>query len=87
MTADAGWLVAALALMIAGLAPCLVATMWGEPIARLTGLILAGPVATLVLLLLAAGYGRPAYLDVALVLALLSFAGSLVYARFLGRTL
>ncbi|MCP9976981.1 monovalent cation/H+ antiporter complex subunit F [Actinomadura madurae] len=42
---------------------------------------------TLVLVLLAAAYGRPAYLDVALVMALLSFAGSLVFARFLSRTL
>jgi multicomponent Na+:H+ antiporter subunit F len=87
MAADSVWLLAALVLLAGGLAPCLVATMWGRPIDRLTGLILAGPVATLALLLLAAGYGRAAYLDVALVLALLSFAGSLVYARFLGRTL
>jgi multicomponent Na+:H+ antiporter subunit F len=87
MAADTGWLAAALVLLAGGLAPCLVATMRGEPLDRLTGLILAGPVATLALLLLAAGYGRPAYLDVALVLALLSYAGSLVYARFLGRTL
>lgn len=48
---------------------------------------MAGPAATLVLVLLAAGYGRPAYLDAAFVVVLLSFAGSLVYARFLGRTL
>ena len=82
-----GWLGAAVAMLVVGLGPCLVATLRGEPTDRLAGLILAGPLATLVLLLLAAGYGRPAYLDVALVLALLSFAGSLVYARFLGRTL
>jgi multicomponent Na+:H+ antiporter subunit F len=82
-----GWLGAAIAMMVGGLGPCLVATLRGEPADRLAGLILAGPLATLVLLLLAAAYGRPAYLDVALVLALLSFAGSLVYARFLGRTL
>jgi multicomponent Na+:H+ antiporter subunit F len=82
-----GWLAAAIAMLVAGLTPCMLATLRGGPVDRLAGLILAGPVATLVLLLLAAGYGRPAYLDVALVLALLSFAGSLVYARFLGRTL
>lgn len=77
---------AALALLVAGVVPCLLATVRGGPVDRLTGLILAGPVVTLVLLLLAAGYGRPAYLDVAFVVALLSFAGSLVFARFLGRT-
>jgi multicomponent Na+:H+ antiporter subunit F len=77
---------AAFALLVAGVVPCLLATVRGEPVDRLTGLILAGPVVTLVLLLLAAGYGRPAYLDAAFVVALLSFAGSLVFARFLGRT-
>jgi multicomponent Na+:H+ antiporter subunit F len=82
-----GWLAAALALLITGLTPCLLATLRGAPTDRLAGLIVAGPMAVLVLLLLAAGYGRPAYLDVALVLALLSFAGVLVYARFLGRML
>jgi len=76
---------AAFALLVAALFPCLLATLRGEPVDRLSGLILAGPAATLALLLLAAGYGRPAYLDAAFVVALLSFAGSLVFARFLGR--
>lgn len=80
-------LIAAVAALAAVLAPCLVRTLFGDPADRLSGLILAGPSATLVLLLLAAGYGRPTYLDVALVLAVLSFAGSLVYARFIGRTM
>jgi multicomponent Na+:H+ antiporter subunit F len=77
---------AAFALLFASVLPCLLATLRGAPLDRLAGLILAGPAATLVLVLMAAGYGRPAYLDVGLVVALLSFAGSLVYARFLGRT-
>lgn len=77
---------AAFALLVTALFPCLLATLRGEPVDRLSGLILAGPAVTLVLLLLAAGYGRPAYLDAAFVVALLSFAGSLVFARFLGRT-
>ena len=76
---------AGVALMVAAVFPCLLGTLRGEPVDRLAGLLVAGPVATLVLMLLAAGYGRPAYLDAAFVLALLSFAGSLVYARFLGR--
>ncbi|HEV7931153.1 MAG TPA: monovalent cation/H+ antiporter complex subunit F [Actinomadura sp.] len=78
---------AALVLTVAGLLPCLLVTLRGGPLDRLTGLLLAGPVATLVLVLLSAAYRRPAYLDVALMLALLSAAGSLVYARFLGRLL
>ncbi|MCO5997154.1 monovalent cation/H+ antiporter complex subunit F [Actinoallomurus rhizosphaericola] len=80
-------LTAALVLLVAAVGPALLTTLWGDPADRLTGLILAGPTATMVLLLLSAGYHRPAYLDVALVLGLLSFAGSLVYARFIGRTL
>src|SRR6185312_15869859 len=56
---------AAFALLVAALFPCLLATLRGEPVDRLSGLILAGPAATLALLLLAAGYGRPAYLDAA----------------------
>ncbi|TDD33589.1 hypothetical protein E1287_19310 [Actinomadura sp. KC06] len=73
--------------MAGALLPALSATLHGRPAARLAGLIVTGPLVTLVLVLLAAAYGRPAYLDVALVLALLSFAGSLVFARFLSRTL
>jgi len=44
-------------------------------------------VTTVVLLLLSQGFARPAYVDVALLLAVLSMAGSLVFARFLGRSL
>jgi multicomponent Na+:H+ antiporter subunit F len=79
--------VLALVVLAGGLAPALAATLRGPPADRLAGLIVSGPLVTLVLVLLAAAYARPAYLDAALVLALLSFAGSLVFARFLGRTL
>ncbi|MEU5993673.1 monovalent cation/H+ antiporter complex subunit F [Spirillospora sp. NPDC047418] len=88
MTADVlNTAVPALAVMAGGLLPALLATLRGRPAGRLAGLIVTGPLVALVLVLLAAAYGRPAYLDVALVLALLSFAGSLVFARFLSRTL
>jgi multicomponent Na+:H+ antiporter subunit F len=79
--------VPALAVIVGALLPALLATLRGRPEGRLAGLIVTGPLVTLALVLLAAAYGRPAYLDVALVLALLSFAGSLVFARFLSRTL
>jgi multisubunit Na+/H+ antiporter MnhF subunit len=52
---------------------------------RLCALALAGTVAPLVLLLLAVGYGRTSYLDVALVLAAMSLTGSLVFARLVVR--
>ena len=81
------WLLAALVLVLLGLAPCLVVTLRGEPAERLIGLEIGSVVTTLVLLLLAQGFGRPAYVDVALLLAVLSMAGALVFARFLGRSL
>ena len=47
--------------------------------------MLGGTVDTLVLLVLAQAYDRSIYFDLALALALLSFAGGLVFARFLER--
>jgi multicomponent Na+:H+ antiporter subunit F len=77
------WSVAALALL-AGLVPCGVVCLRGGPVDRLIGLELAGTVDTLILLL-AQAYDRAIYFDLALALALLSFAGGLVFARFLER--
>jgi multicomponent Na+:H+ antiporter subunit F len=76
--------VAALA-MLAGLVPCGVVCLRGDPVNRLVGLEMAGTVDTLLLLLLAQAYHRPIYFDLALALALLSFAGGMVFARFLER--
>jgi multicomponent Na+:H+ antiporter subunit F len=78
------WTVAALALLI-GLVPCGVVCLRGQPTERLVGLEMAGNVDALVLLLLAIVYQRTIYLDLALALALLTFAGGLVFARFLER--
>jgi multicomponent Na+:H+ antiporter subunit F len=44
-------------------------------------------VLTASLVLLSVGQQRPAYLDVPLILALVSLAGCLVFARFFGRLL
>ena len=78
------WGFAALALL-AGLVPCGVVCLRGDPVSRLVGLEMAGGVDTLVLLVLAEAYDRVIYFDLALALALLSFAGGLVFARFLER--
>ena len=78
------FLVAALTLL-AGLVPCGVVCLRGDPVNRLVGLEMAGTVDTLVLLLLAQAYHRAIYFDLALALALLSFAGGMVFARFLER--
>ena len=78
------WLIAALALVV-GLVPCGVVCLRGEPAERLVGLTMAGTIDALALLLLAVGYRRTIYLDLALALELLTFAGGLVFARFLER--
>jgi multicomponent Na+:H+ antiporter subunit F len=78
------WVVAALALL-AGLVPCGWLCLRGDPVNRLVGLELAGVLDTLVLLLLAEGFHRQVYFDLALALALLSLASGLVFARFLER--
>lgn len=54
---------------------------------RVAALQAGSVVAVLILLLMAAGSDRSIYLDVALALALLSFAGSLAFVRFMERWL
>jgi multicomponent Na+:H+ antiporter subunit F len=80
------WLIAAIVL-IAALLPCLVVAAREPLVDGLVGLELAGMLAALALLLLAEGFHRQPFADLAIVLALLSFAGSLAYARFLERRL
>jgi multisubunit Na+/H+ antiporter MnhF subunit len=79
-----GWMWAAGVLLVGGLAPALGQTLRGAAEDRLVGLLLAGPVLVLATLLLAQAYGQPSYLIVPLTLAVLSFAGVLVFARLLG---
>jgi multicomponent Na+:H+ antiporter subunit F len=78
-------LVTALVLTAVGLPLCLARAAAGSVLSRLVGLQLAGTVVTLVLVLVADGIGRSAYVDLGLVLSLLSFAGSLVFLRFVQR--
>jgi multicomponent Na+:H+ antiporter subunit F len=78
------WLLAALALIL-GLVPCAIVTFREAPMDRLVGLELASVIVCLVLLLVAQGIHRPPFFDLALAAALLSFAGGLVFARFLER--
>jgi multicomponent Na+:H+ antiporter subunit F len=78
------WLIAALALLL-GLVPCGIVVFRDPPMDRLVALELASVISSLVLLLLAQGFNRPPFFDLALALALLSFAGGLVFARFFER--
>jgi multisubunit Na+/H+ antiporter MnhF subunit len=79
-----GWLWASCVLLIGGLGPALGLSLRGDAADRLVGLVLTGPVVVLAMLLLSQGYGQSAYLIVPLTLALLSFAGTLVFTRLLG---
>jgi multisubunit Na+/H+ antiporter MnhF subunit len=80
------WLTAAL-----GLLPPLAAAGWltatGNVANRLVALELASTLTVFALVLLSVGYGQPSFVDLALTLVLLSFAGTLVYVHFVERWL
>ena len=78
------WLIATTVLLL-GLVPCLIVMVRGSVVEALVGLQMAGVLETVVLLLLAEGFHRPPFFDLALVLALLALAGGLVFARMLER--
>ena len=80
------WFVTAIALLLA-LVPCGITCLRGKTMDRLVALQLAGVITVLALLMLAVGYRRAPYFDVALTLAILSAAGSLAFVRFLERWL
>jgi len=81
-----GWLWAAAALT-AGLVPLAVVAAVSEPLAGLVAVELAGVDAALALLLLAEGTRSQSFASLALVLAVLAFAGSIAFVRFLAQLL
>jgi multicomponent Na+:H+ antiporter subunit F len=78
------WLIAACALF-ALLLPCVAVCALGRPIDGLVALELSGVIATTIMMLLAEGFQRQPFIDLAIVIAILSFAGSLAFARVLER--
>jgi multisubunit Na+/H+ antiporter MnhF subunit len=74
---------AGLVLILGALAPAVWLGVRGSALERLVGLQMAGALLVPVLLLLTYGYGQSSYLIVPLVLAVLSFAGVLVFLRLL----
>jgi len=78
------WLLAAGVLMVGGLIPAMVLAYRDTAARRLVGLELVSVTGTLVMLLLCEAFNQSSYLIVPLVLALLSFAGTLVFTRLLG---
>lgn len=78
-----GWLVAATALLAAGFGPVVWGVATGPLERRVVAQNFGTSVVCLVMLLLSQAYTRPSYVDLALVLAVLGPAGTLVYARLL----
>ncbi|MCX5195435.1 monovalent cation/H+ antiporter complex subunit F [Streptomyces sp. NBC_00249] len=78
------WSAAALVLLAVGFPAALWGAALGSPVHRLAGLCLAGTVTGAVLLVLPMAFARSSYQDLALVLAVLSPAGVLVFTRFVG---
>jgi multicomponent Na+:H+ antiporter subunit F len=79
------WQIAASVLLVA-LIPCLAVCARRAFADGLVAVQLAGTLASLALLLLSEGEERQPFSDLALVLAVLSFVGSLLFARFLERS-
>ncbi|RKN40846.1 monovalent cation/H+ antiporter complex subunit F [Streptomyces hoynatensis] len=77
------WLLAVCLLLPAGLGACAWRACRGEPAQRLAGITLGGTLCVAVLMLTAQGLHRTSYQDLALVLALIGPAGTLVFARCL----
>jgi multisubunit Na+/H+ antiporter MnhF subunit len=78
------WLVAAMALLV-GMLPLGAATLRRAPLDGLPALQVAGVNASLILAMLAVGLDSRDFFDLALVLALLNFAGTLAFATLLER--
>ncbi|PBC70457.1 multisubunit Na+/H+ antiporter MnhF subunit [Streptomyces sp. TLI_235] len=76
------WTAAALVLLAADVPACVWALSRGGTVGRLIGLCLLSSVVGAVFLLLREAYDRPSCQDLALVLAVLAPAGTLVFTRF-----
>ncbi len=79
------WILAAIVLVLGGIVPCLVVSIRASVMEGLVALELAGVITVLVLLLLAEGFQRQPFVDLALTLALLSFVGALAFVRYMER--
>ncbi|HVN94024.1 MAG TPA: monovalent cation/H+ antiporter complex subunit F [Terracidiphilus sp.] len=80
------WLLAAAAVS-ACLIPCADMCLRGKPEGRLVGLEMGSLIVTIALVLFTIGFGRMPFIDMPLALAVMSFGGDLVFARFLGKHL
>lgn len=76
------WLIAALVLLVM-LAPPTAVALRASPTSGLVALQVAGSSATLILLLLAQGFARQPFVDLALIAGVMTFIGSIVVAGFI----
>jgi multicomponent Na+:H+ antiporter subunit F len=80
------WLIAA-SVVTAALIPCADMCLRGSPERRLVGLEMASLLITIAMVLFTVGFGRSIFIDLPLALAIMSFGGGLVFARFLEKHL
>lgn len=80
-----GWLWAATAVLVLGLFPCLAVCALAPRIDALVALQTASGTTAVVLLLLVQGLERSILGTLAVTLAVLSFSGTLLFVRLLGR--
>jgi len=80
------WEITAVVLGFA-LVPCLTVCVLATPPSALTSLQVAGVLLSTILMLLAEGFHRQPFIDLAVVLAPLAFLGSLTFARLMERNL
>ncbi len=71
----------------AALVPCADMCLRGSPERRLVGLEMTSVIVTVAMILFTIGFGRIPFIDLPLALAIMSFGGGLVFARFLEKHL
>jgi multisubunit Na+/H+ antiporter MnhF subunit len=80
------WLIAGV-VVSATLVPCADMCLRGSPERRLVGLEMTSLIVSVALVLFTIGFGRIPFIDLPLALAIMSFGGGLVFARFLEKHL
>lgn len=80
------WLLGAAVLGVC-LVPCAAVCFYAGPLSGLAALQVAGGLMTSILILLAEAFRRQPFIDLALVFAVLSVIGGIVFARILEREL
>ena len=80
------WLLAGAAVS-AALIPCADMSLRGTPERRLVGFEMTSIIVTIAFVLFTIAFGRTLFIDLPLSLAIMSFGGGLIFARFLGKHL